>query len=247
MQDSNLIQWKIVLKLTDKYVSSFCVGDVAQSIYGFRGANPNRLLTFIKKIEAKTFVLGHCYRSTSSLLRLTNFVRQHIDCKPERLKTNIASDVLPNLITHRDQDSLIVGLRHKLIELSNEITNFKSILILARTNKVVDKINQALEETVKNHFPEISKNHQIAMTMHKAKGLESDVCFVIDPRFSRSKYDNRDEYLRLVYVAITRAKSRLIICRKDVWDNFYIDGAEDDVDIFDSIKESEYLYLGSDK
>jgi DNA helicase-2/ATP-dependent DNA helicase PcrA len=247
MQDSNLSQWNIVLKLSDNGVSTFCVGDVAQSIFGFRGANPVRLKKFIEKQNAKTFVLGHCYRSSSQLLRVSNFVRLHIDCTPEILNTSNEPGILPELINNEGLNDLVGGLRHKLSELLGQGLEYESIVILARTKKVVVKINSALKETCDLYFPDIPKDHKFAMTMHKAKGLEYDICIVIDPRFSRSKYDTRDEYLRLIYVAVTRAKKHLIICRKDTQTNAYRSGDEDDVDILDSIKENKYLYSKDEK
>lgn len=80
------------------------------------------------------------------------------------------------------------------------------------------------------------------MTMHKSKGLEADVCYVVDPRFSRSWYDLREEYLRLMYVALTRARSELTICRKKTSDDFYTDGQEGEPNIIDILKENRYLF-----
>ncbi|WP_409076814.1 ATP-binding domain-containing protein [Pseudoalteromonas sp. SR41-8] len=51
------------------------------------------------------------------------------------------------------------------------------------------------------------------MTIHAAKGLECLVGYVIDPRFWNSKLDTKDDHLRLMYVALTRASDKLIICK----------------------------------
>jgi ATP-dependent exoDNAse (exonuclease V) beta subunit len=107
---------------------------------------------------------------------------------------------------------------------------------------IVDTISGAITSALKTKkYMPLLKRISV-MTMHKAKGLEADVCYVVDPRYSRSSYDTRDEYLRLMYVALTRARTKLIICRKNTSVNFYTDGQEGEPDIIDVMKENAYLF-----
>jgi len=49
MQDTNPLQWKILDPLKDKIIL-FCVGDDAQSIYGFRGADFKNVHSFNERV-----------------------------------------------------------------------------------------------------------------------------------------------------------------------------------------------------
>ena len=63
-QDTNHSQYLIVRALSDKFQNICVVGDDAQSIYAFRGANINNILNFQKDYEGvKTFRLEQNYRS----------------------------------------------------------------------------------------------------------------------------------------------------------------------------------------
>jgi DNA helicase-2/ATP-dependent DNA helicase PcrA len=67
-QDTNHSQYLIVRALSDKFQNICVVGDDAQSIYAFRGANIN-ILNFQRIMKVKTFRLEQNYRSTEILLK----------------------------------------------------------------------------------------------------------------------------------------------------------------------------------
>ncbi|WP_288387063.1 ATP-dependent helicase [uncultured Acinetobacter sp.] len=74
MQDTNPLQWALLEPLKDK-VSLFCVGDDAQSIYGFRGADFENIHRFNERVpNAKVFKLEKNYRSTQEILDLSNWL-----------------------------------------------------------------------------------------------------------------------------------------------------------------------------
>lgn len=74
MQDTNPLQWKILSPLVDN-VSLFCVGDDAQSIYGFRGADFRNVHSFSERIpNSITLKLEDNYRSTQEILDLSNWL-----------------------------------------------------------------------------------------------------------------------------------------------------------------------------
>lgn len=242
MQDSNRVQWQILEKLSKSGLKLFCVGDTAQSIFGFRGANPDRFENYAESTEVKRFTSRHSFRSTSRILRLTNFVRRYTQSLPKKLTTGKSEGNAPELIEHDDLQGLVNDLISKLTQLLERSHKAETIFILARTTKVVDTISGAITSSLKTKkYMPLLKRISV-MTMHKAKGLEADVCYVVDPRYSRSSYDTRDEYLRLMYVALTRARTKLIICRKNTSVNFYTDGQEGEPDIIDALKENTYLF-----
>lgn len=72
-QDTNYAQHSIVLQLTQENQRVCVVGDDAQSIYSFRGANINNILHFTKTYHnAKVFKLEQNYRSTQVIVRAAN-------------------------------------------------------------------------------------------------------------------------------------------------------------------------------
>lgn len=77
-QDTNNIQEQIILKLARYNQNIVVVGDISQSIYGFRGANVRNLQNFHKKFaDCKLIVLNSNYRSTQEILDAANSVMCH--------------------------------------------------------------------------------------------------------------------------------------------------------------------------
>lgn len=79
-QDTNMVQQRILLLLLNKMTSKkICaVGDDSQSIYSFRGANIDNILSFQKEFKgAKLFKLEQNYRSTQSIVEAANSLIKH--------------------------------------------------------------------------------------------------------------------------------------------------------------------------
>lgn len=74
MQDTNPLQWALLQPLVGK-VKLFCVGDDAQSIYGFRGADFENIHHFKARVtDADVLTLEMNYRSTQGILDLSNWL-----------------------------------------------------------------------------------------------------------------------------------------------------------------------------
>ena len=74
-QDTNHSQYLIVRALSDKFQNICVVGDDAQSIYAFRGANINNILNFQKDYEnVQTYRLEQNYRSTKNIVEAANSI-----------------------------------------------------------------------------------------------------------------------------------------------------------------------------
>lgn len=72
-QDTNFVQSKIVQKLGEKYKNICAVGDDAQSIYAFRGANIQNILNYEKMYDdLVTYKLEQNYRSTDVIVQAAN-------------------------------------------------------------------------------------------------------------------------------------------------------------------------------
>ena len=77
-QDTNHSQYLIVKALADRFHNICVVGDDAQSIYAFRGANINNILNFKNDYpEAKEYKLEQNYRSTKNIVEAANSVIEH--------------------------------------------------------------------------------------------------------------------------------------------------------------------------
>jgi DNA helicase-2/ATP-dependent DNA helicase PcrA len=74
-QDTNFAQYLIVKKLAARHENLCVVGDDAQSIYGFRGANIQNILNFSNDYpDASTFKLEQNYRSTKVIVEAANCI-----------------------------------------------------------------------------------------------------------------------------------------------------------------------------
>ena len=79
-QDTNYAQHCIIWELTHKKQQVCVVGDDAQSIYSFRGANIDNILNFTQKYNnAKLFKLEQNYRSTKTIVSAANSLISHND------------------------------------------------------------------------------------------------------------------------------------------------------------------------
>jgi DNA helicase-2/ATP-dependent DNA helicase PcrA len=89
-QDTNFSQYLIVKKLAAINENLCVVGDDAQSIYAFRGANIQNILNFEKDYpDLKVFKLEQNYRSTQNIVNVANSI---ISNNKEQLKKNVFSE-----------------------------------------------------------------------------------------------------------------------------------------------------------
>src|SRR6201992_3166914 len=89
-QDTNFSQYLIVKKLAAVNENICVVGDDAQSIYAFRGANIQNILNFEKDYpDLKVFKLEQNYRSTQNIVNVANSI---IANNKEQLKKNVFSE-----------------------------------------------------------------------------------------------------------------------------------------------------------
>ncbi|MCJ0742537.1 ATP-dependent helicase [Pedobacter montanisoli] len=89
-QDTNFSQYTIVRKLAAAHHNICVVGDDAQSIYAFRGANIQNILNFEKHYpDLKVFKLEQNYRSTQNIVEVANSI---IANNKNQLEKNVFSD-----------------------------------------------------------------------------------------------------------------------------------------------------------
>ena len=89
-QDTNLMQYDWLKTIRGDRASIFAVGDDDQSIYGFRGSNPDNMTDFVSEIaNGRVVRLEQNYRSTGNILSAANAL---IDCNSGRMGKNLWTD-----------------------------------------------------------------------------------------------------------------------------------------------------------
>ena len=135
-QDTNKIQAEIVdfMGLINRNV--MVVGDDAQSIYSFRGANFENILEFPKKYEeAKVFKLETNYRSTPEILKLANntiSINQKQFSK--ELRSIRKSGIIPVVTNLRDVMQQAEFVAQRVLELRDEGVPLNDIAVLYRAH-----------------------------------------------------------------------------------------------------------------
>jgi len=148
-QDTNYAQYLIVKRLAAKFENICVVGDDAQSIYAFRGANIENILNFRKDYpDVKTYKLEQNYRSTKHIVGAANHV---IEKNQDRLKKTVWTDnadgepitVLRNLTDNEEGMSVARSIFETKM---NEQALDKDFAILYRTNAQSRAIEEALRK-----------------------------------------------------------------------------------------------------
>ena len=79
-QDFNYYQYHILLKLLYPDTELYCIGDIKQAIYEFRGADSRYMKQIVNDVSGiKTVVLDRTFRCASDVIELSNVVAKHID------------------------------------------------------------------------------------------------------------------------------------------------------------------------
>ncbi len=143
-QDTNNSQYLIVKSLSDKYQNICVVGDDAQSIYSFRGANINNIINFRNDYdEVEVFRLEQNYRSTKNIVNAANSVIEHNKNKIDKeVWTDNDFGDRVEIIANDSDIGEARGLCQKIISLNN--TSFSNIAILYRTNAQSRPIEDSL-------------------------------------------------------------------------------------------------------
>ena len=136
-QDTNYAQQKIVLQLTTDHQRVCVVGDDAQSIYSFRGANIDNILNFRESYDnAKLFKLEQNYRSTQLIVQAANsLIRKNERQIPKDVYSkNEHGEKLTLKPAYSDKEEAIIVCKDILRIRRQEHVEFSDFAILYRTN-----------------------------------------------------------------------------------------------------------------
>jgi len=134
-QDTNKLQAHIACLLAADHANIMVVGDDAQSIYSFRGANFKNIMDFPKIFKGtKIITLEENYRSTQPILNLTNAVIARAKEKFEKnLYTRKKEGSPPVFIDCPDENSQSAFVADKILELREEGLPLNEIAVLFRS------------------------------------------------------------------------------------------------------------------
>lgn len=137
-QDTNTLQADVIRLLASEHNNIMAVGDDAQSIYSFRGANYRNILDFPRLFEnTKIIKLEQNYRSTQNILKLTNEIISKAKEKyTKNLFSNIVSPQVPALICAKDTQMEADFICQRILELLDEDISLSDICVLARNARM---------------------------------------------------------------------------------------------------------------
>lgn len=151
-QDTNKAQYTLVNLMAQKFKNLCVVGDSDQSIYGWRGADIQNILSFEEDYpNARTIFLEQNYRSTKTILNAANeVIRNNTERKPKGLWTaNANGEKIKyyEAFSERDESEYVV---REIFKQQKKGRKLKDIAVLYRTNAQ----SRVLEETfLKSNVP----------------------------------------------------------------------------------------------
>ena len=181
-QDTNHSQYLIVRALSDRFQNICVVGDDAQSIYAFRGANINNILNFQKDYEnVKTYRLEQNYRSTKNIVEAANSIIDKNKTKLEKIVWT-ANDFGPKVKVHRSitdgEEGRFVASEIFEQKMRNQMLNGQ-FAILYRTNAQ----SRAMEDALRKR--DIPYRIYGGLSFYQRKEIKDVLCYlrlVINPK-----------------------------------------------------------------
>ncbi len=149
-QDTNFAQYRIIRRLSEHHARVCVVGDDAQSIYSFRGAKIENILSFQQDFpDARVFKLERNYRSTRTIVEAANSV---IARNSRRMEKHCFSEgdqgepirILRAYTDREEAEKVVSDLRDKVRGAGDE---WSEAVILYRTNKQ----SGAIEDSLRHH------------------------------------------------------------------------------------------------
>ena len=207
-QDLNPEQFEFITTLIQPK-AMLVVGDIRQSIYGFKGAEPKMLMHLMLDDDFVVRELTQNYRNGKAIIKFSNDIISKMKSVP-----------LTPVTAMRDTRGAIRKITPwEILTTIKTDKNWGNWAILCRTNK---KVNEVMSLLKRQGVPSITfrqaqgglnelkekmtSNAVKVLTIHSAKGLEFDKVIVCDI------YSKGEENMRLNYVAVTRARDELYLC-----------------------------------
>jgi len=145
-QDTNKAQYVITKLLSKKHRNIYVVGDMAQAIYSFRGADYRNILNFQKDYsDAAIYNLEKNYRSTQNILEAAKEV---INNNPSNINLDLYTDKgrgeKLTVYTARNEKYEADYVVNGILEAASNGNSYKDIAVLYRTNAQSRNLEEAL-------------------------------------------------------------------------------------------------------
>ena len=190
-QDTNRAQYLVAKMLGASHRNIFVVGDDAQSIYSWRGADISNILNFQDDYnEALTFKLVENYRSTGNILKAANSVigRNLRQIKKELISHRDDGEPLTLIEAYNERNEAErVGEQIRMLRQSHAY-DFRSFAIFYRTNAQ----SRVLEDTMRQH--RIPYRLFGSVSFYKRKEIKDAVAYL---RFILNERDG-ESLLRII-------------------------------------------------
>ena len=227
-QDTNPVQYQIIKSLAEKHRNLRVVGDDDQGIYGWRGANIQNILNFEKDFpNAEVISLGQNYRSTQKIVEVSRSLTDFIpDRRDKELFTRNLEGPTVKYFHCKDQEEEASVISDFIYRAIQEGRNPSDFAVLYRTNKQAYTFENTFDDLELPYY-KVNESENLTsdqpehvvslMTIHKSKGLEFPNVFVVGicqgllPEYHIQDEKDWDEELRVLYVAMTRAKNWLCL------------------------------------
>jgi DNA helicase-2/ATP-dependent DNA helicase PcrA len=135
-QDTNRLQSELIDLLAGRHNNVMVVGDDAQSIYAWRGANFQNILKFGERYEgAKVYKIETNYRSTPEILNVANAaITANIHQFAKHLTPARKSGIKPGLVTCEDGNQQASFVAQRVLELRDEGVSLNNMAVLYRSH-----------------------------------------------------------------------------------------------------------------
>lgn len=201
-QDTSPIQTTIIKLLAEKEVIVGVIGDPAQSIYGFQGADEKQFDNFILP-GMQTYIMADNRRSTIQIIDLLNYIRKDISqnpCKDENENDKIG-----------EKPILYIGLREKALEaIKEEVDNFT---VLAYQNATVTAVEHQQTGKSENLFRKLKEEDTSSERTRWIEACVKAVAFAQKDKFK----DAIQEFVRLYRREAIKSKNPIDEFQKHEW------------------------------
>ena len=194
-QDTNYAQQQIVWLLTKESQHITVVGDDYQSIYAFRGANINNILSFSKIYDnAKMFKLEQNYRSTQNIVAAANSLMKHNrrQIEKEVFSKNSTGEKVNIIETISDKREASIVCRTIKDMIRTEGARYSDFAILYRTNAQ----SRLFEEEVRKPEIGLGEHYRIygGLSFYQRKEIKDIIAYfrlIVNP-------DDEEAFRRII-------------------------------------------------